>query len=92
MDGLQEPVRYKSNLLFGLENARLAFPLVFQEIGSFGHSKESKVAARAKYQIKNDQVDWMSADEPNSKQTISKQKQCIPTRSMGTRIMSKHAD
>ena len=50
MDGLQEPVRYKSHLLFGLENARLAFPLVFQEIGSFGHSKESKVAARAKYQ------------------------------------------
>jgi len=28
MDGLQEPVRYKSDLLFGSENARLAFPLL----------------------------------------------------------------
>jgi len=28
MDGLQELVRYKSHLLFGSENARLAFPLL----------------------------------------------------------------
>ena len=56
----------KSYLLFGSENASVGLSFTYFP---FGHSKESKVAERAKHQVNNDQIAPTSADELNQKTT-----------------------
>jgi len=58
-DGHPETVRLK--LMVSLKQKTIRWP--FLCLLSFGHSKESKVATRAKHQAKNNKNDWMSVDE-----------------------------
>jgi len=59
MDGQQEPVRYKSHLLFGSESDSV--PALFAYFLYW--FRESKVADKAKYQAMRYQIDPTSADE-----------------------------
>ena len=59
MDGQQEPVRYKSNLLFGSESDSV--PALFAYFLYW--FRESKVADRAKHQVMKYQTAMMSVDE-----------------------------
>tara|TARA_R110001583_G_scaffold4077_8_gene24400 strand:+ start:1157 stop:1522 length:366 start_codon:yes stop_codon:yes gene_type:complete len=61
MDGQQEPVRYKSNVLFGSENVPVSVSLP-----PFFSDKRKACRRQGENTDRKYQTDWISADESNS--------------------------
>ena len=81
MDGQQEPVRYKSNLFFGLESESVC---LFLWLLSFGHAKESNTPkGRKPKPILSNRLDERRRELATSKVN---QKLCIPTEDHGNEI------
>ena len=64
MDVPQEPVRYKSHLLFGFENDSASVLLTFLGAGFFS-DKRKTCRRQGETTVNKHQPDWMSEDEPS---------------------------
>ena len=83
-------MRYKSHLLFGLENDPVSVSLTFLGTGFFS-DKRKACRRQGETTVMKHQPDWMSEDEPSSKGTINRTDLMSVVEPNSKQTHSKHA-